>query len=145
MSPAEKIEVGAIVVIVGVVAGIRSQLPARLELGDAVLFAAALLLVQGLIRDLARVRAARRLAAQSPRKVTCMCAESTIGATAIFAGLILVFLLTPVILRPPAFAWPISFAAVTLFGFATRHLVLDWRERRFRWEPDHNVTVAWRK
>ena len=80
MSPAEKVEVGGIAIFVGVMAALRAHLPARLELGDAVLGAAALLLVQGLVRDLARLRAARRLAGQSPRKVTCMCAESTCGA-----------------------------------------------------------------
>jgi hypothetical protein len=145
MSPAEKVEVAGIVVVVGVIAALRTHLPARIELGDVVLGAAALLLVQGLVRDLARLRAARRLAAQSPRKVTCMCAESTIGATAIFAGLILVFVATPVVLRPPAFVWPVAVAAVMVFGFLTRSLVLDWREKRFRWETDHNVNVAWRK
>jgi len=145
MGSADKVELALIVVVVGAVAGLRSYLPTRLELGDGVLFAAALLLVQGLVRDLARLRAARRLAAANPRKVTCMCAESTIGATAIFAGLILVFLATPVVLRLPSFAWPAGVASVMVFGFLTRSLVLDWRERRFRWEPDHNVNVAWRK
>ena len=145
MKKSDLLELFAVAVVTGGVAAARGLLPTRIELGNVVLGAAALLLFQGLIRDLVRVRAARRAAAASTRTVTCMCAESTIGVTVILVGLVLVFATSPVVLRLPRYGWPGGVAAVMLFGFAIRNLVLDWRERRFRFESDHAVIVAWKK
>lgn len=135
----------AIAVLVGGVALVRARLPVKIELGEAVLASAALLLVQGLIRDLVRLRMARAQAKHSAPRVTCVCAESTLGASAIVIGMLLVFALSPVVLRVPPIAWPIAVGLVSVFGFATRHLVLDWRTRRLRWEPDHTGVVVWKK
>jgi hypothetical protein len=145
MRTADKGELVAIVVVVGLVAAARGWLPVRVEIGNVVLGAAALLLFHGLLRDLVRVRAARRAAAASARTVTCVCAESTIGLGVIVAGLVMVFGFTPIVVHVPAYAWPLGVLAVMSFGFLTRNLVLDWRERRLRWESDHSVAVAWKK
>lgn len=140
-----KWEIVGIGSVVAVTALARHSLPARIEVGEAVLGMAALLLVQGLVRDLVRLRGARAAAKSGAPRITCVCAESTIGATAILAGVLIVFAMTPVSLRVPSFAWPIGVGLVMVFGFSTRHLVLDWRERRLRWEPNHGGIVAWKK
>jgi hypothetical protein len=141
----DKIEALVIALVTVAVALVRARLPIHTELADVVLGAAALLLSQGLVRDLVRLREARRAAAAAPRKITCVCAESGIGVSAIVAGLVLVAVVSPIVLHVPSFAWPLGVAGVMVFGFTTRHLVLDWRERRFRWEAGHDGTVVWKK
>ena len=140
-----KWEIAGIVLFVSAIALARSYLPNRIEVGEAILAGAATLLVQGLIRDLVRLRASRAAAKAGTPRITCVCAESTLGVTAILAGILLVFAMSPMVVRVPAFAWPVCVGLVLVFGFSTRHLVLDWRERRFRWEPNHDGTVAWKK
>ncbi len=138
-------EIVGILGVVGAVVLARSRLPARAEVGELVLGVAALLLTQGLIRDLVRLRAARALAREGAPKITCVCVESTLGLTAILAGTLLVFAMSPMALRVPTLAWPSGVAFVMGFGFVTRHLVFDWRALSLRWEPDHAGVVVWRK
>lgn len=111
-------------------------------MGDLVLAGAVVLLLQGLVRDLRRVAAAR--GAASARAVTCVCVESTIGLTAIAAGLALTMGWHAGSVRLSPAAWPIGSGAVLLFGTAVRNLVLDWRALRIRHEPDHGARVTWR-
>ncbi len=84
-----------------------------------------------------------RVEGEAPR-VTCVCAESTLGVSAIVGGIFLVFGTSPLVLPVPSLGWPMAVGVVALFGFATRHLVFDWRARRLRWEPDHAGVVVWR-
>jgi hypothetical protein len=58
---------------------------------------------------------------------------------------LVVFAMSPVVIHVPPFAWPALAAFVTCFGFVTRHLVLDWRAWRLRWEPHHEGIVVWKK
>ena len=140
MLRAAKWEIVGIAVAIGALGAIRTKLPVKIEVGEAVLLAAALLLAQGLIRDLFRVALARRPTGEetaAPR-ITCMCAESTLGVGGILVGVLLVFAVSPHVVATKPWAWPPAFACVTIFGFATRHLVIDWRARRLRWEPNHD-------
>ncbi len=134
----------AIGVFVTVVALSRAKLPAHIELGEALLLGAAVLLAQGLVRDLVRWRRTRTTGPSPARRITCVCTESSIGATAILAGILVLFGTTPTVVHVPSMAWPIAAAAITVFGFTTRHLVFDWRTRRVRWEPAHDGIVVWR-
>lgn len=133
----------SIVAVVALSAAGREMLPSRVQLGEVALLAAVVLLVQGLVRDLVRLRA-RRAAAETGHRVTCVCTESTLGVGLIVIGTILLFGASSIAFRVPPIAWPIATAAITSFGFATRHLVLDWKTRSLRWEPDHNGVVVWK-
>jgi hypothetical protein len=148
MGKAQYIEVVGLGIATGVVGAFGALLPARIELGSAVLGAAALLLGQGLVRDLLRLRAARAARVEAPgpsRTVTCVCAESTIGVVAILVGLCLVFAASPLVLRVPRFGWCAGVGAVLFFGFLVRNVVFDWRELRLRFESDHTAPVVWKK
>ena len=140
-----RLEILGIALFVGVIALVRAKLPSRVEVGDGALGVAALLLAQGLVRDVVKLRAARVAArgGQGPR-ITCVCAESTLGVAGILAGAWLAFALSPVVVRVPPLAWPALAAFVTSFGFVTRHLVFDWRAGRLRWEADHDGVVVWK-
>lgn len=124
-----------------VVAALSPRLPQAPAIGDLVLFGAVVLLLQGLARDLWRVRASR--GEGETRAVTCVCVESTVGVTAIVAGLLLTLGLHAGSVRLPPMAWPIGAAAVLSFGTAVRNLVFDWRALRLRREPDHRARVIW--
>lgn len=133
-----------IVLLVGAVTLGRGMLPSKIDIGEAVLLSAALLLVQGLVRDIVRLRMARARSTGTVARVTCVCAESTLGVSLIVIGALLVFGTNPFVLRIPAVGWPSAVGLVAAFGFATRHLVIDWRTRRLRWEPDHMGVVVWK-
>ena len=124
------------------VAALSPRLPRSLAVGDLVLAGAVVLLLQGLVRDLRRAASAPRAA--STRAVTCVCVESTVGVTAIVAGLLLTLGWHAGSVRLVPAAWPIGFGAVVLFGTAVRDRVLDWRAIRLRHEPDHSARVTWR-
>ena len=51
----------------------------------------------------------------------------------IVIGTLIVFGTSPIVFQLPRFAWPLGLGLVMVFGFATRHLVLDWGTRRLRW------------
>ena len=127
------------------VAAIAVRLPHRVALGDLLLAGAAVLLLQGLARDLARIRAASRAlrvlplgAAPLPhRAARCTCVESGIGVFGIVAGAVLLFAGSSIRFTMPPCAWPALAAGVTLFGWLVRDIVFDARVRRFRVERDH--------
>jgi|HubBroStandDraft_6_1064221.scaffolds.fasta_scaffold622784_2 hypothetical protein len=133
-----------------IVAALSPRLPHALAVGDLLLAGAVVLLLQGLVRDLWSVasvaRAARASASGEPvtREVTCVCVESTVGVTAIVAGLALTLGWQSGAVHLPPVAWPIGFASVLLFGTGVRNLVFDWRARSLRREPDHRARVTWR-
>ena len=135
---------GVFVIVVGA-AVIAARLPHRVSLGDLLLAGAAVLLLQGLVRDLARIRAAARAlrvlpegAAPLPhRAARCTCVESGIGVVGIVAGAVLLFSGSSIRFTMPPFAWPALAAGVTLFGWLVRDIVFDARLRRFRVERDH--------
>jgi hypothetical protein len=125
-----------------VVAALAPELPRSLAVGDLVLAGAVVLLLQGLVRDLWRTATARKEA--STREISCVCVESTVGLTAIVAGLLLTLAWRAGSVRLPLAALPMGFAAVLIFGTAVRNIVFDWRALRLRREADHGARVTWR-
>jgi hypothetical protein len=145
MTLAEKTEMALVALATALTAVLSARLPHRLELGEVLLDGAAFLLVQGLFRDLARLRRARREpSAGPPKQITCACVESTVGLGAIAAGAFLVFAWSPVVFHPRPFVWPLGVAAVGAFGFVVRDAVIDWKERRVRRERDHGGSLSLR-
>jgi hypothetical protein len=141
---AEPILLAHVVAAVSIgVAAFAAHLPRRVALGDLLLAGAALLLVQGLVRDVARLVATARDQSSSHREpgarrsARCTCVESGIGVFAIVAGAVLVFAGSSMRFAMPAFAWPALTGGVTLIGWLVRDVVFDLRVRRFRLERDH--------
>jgi len=141
---ATSIEASALVLVVMALGLVRHRLPRHVEVGEAILFAAAFLLTQGLVRDLFRLRSARAKAKSGATRVTCVCAESTIGLGSIVIGALLVFAPNVFVVRVPAIAWPIAAAIVGMIGLSLRSLVFDWKTRRVRIERDHATVVVLR-
>lgn len=116
-------------------------LPTQLPLGEIVLYSAALLLFQGLIRDLAIKLFPPKTCAIGPGKSgdakTCMCAESTLGTAGILAGAIMLLAFTTTKIPTPWFAWPIAALLIMIVGFLIKSIVIDWKNRRIMWIQDH--------
>ena len=148
MTRAEKGEIGAlflVTLVVGLLAASSSSLlPRRIAVADVLLGGAAFLLVQGLVRDIGRLRreraAARATASPSPLPpLRCVCLESTLGVGAIVAGSVLLFAWTPLVLTADRVAWPFAVAGIGAFGFLTKDVVFDWKARALRRDTRHGA------
>src|SRR5438552_15747530 len=59
------------------------------SLGTLVAYAAALLLAQGLVHDLARIALLGRRSPLAPRRIACLCAETSVGVPLVALGVAL--------------------------------------------------------
>ncbi len=111
-------------------------------IGTLVLAAAALLLGQGLLRDLSI-----KLGPQAPAKSSCsraaFCAESGLGIAGIVAGAALLFSGSGGSFSPSRGQLALLFAGICVFGFFIKDVVLDLRTFRLRIEKDHRSVVIW--
>lgn len=133
-------------IVTAATALVSSHFPRHLLLGEMLVGGAGLLLGQGLVRDLARLRA-RNVAERTgeAQVITCMCVESTLGVGVITAGCILLFAWSPVTLAMSRLLWTGCVGAILTFGFCTKDLVMDWRERRIRREANHALPLLWKR
>jgi hypothetical protein len=140
LSGAEKVELTALALAAA--AGGALSFPRRVALADLLLDGAAFLLLQGLIRDLWRIRRERAPGSSvAGAPVRCVCVESTVGVGAFVSGSFLLFAWTPIVFEVSRVAWPVAIAALGAFGFLTKDLVLDWRARRLMRGPNHREQV----
>jgi hypothetical protein len=138
MTRAEWIEIAIIVSASIVSLALPLHLLSDLTLGEIVLYLSALLLAQGLTRDLAMLLL-HRSAAQGGvfRESQCLCLESVVGVTGVVAGTLLFV---------SASAYPISVTttsgvagavALTLAaGFLIKDLVITWNPFGIRREKN---------
>ena len=146
MTLAEKIELGLIPAVGAAFWVSTPVLPPRVEVGNLVLYAAALLLLQGLLRDLwLWVKAKRAMQMGSPRVAQCMCVESTLGITGIAIGAILTTagLGKPIVMD--AWRWSVPAVLVMMIGFLIKDYVLESSPWRIRRDIDHvNILIGWK-
>jgi hypothetical protein len=140
MTSLEKSEIVALGFLTAAVGLASAALPRRVGLADLLLCGAVFLLVQGLVRDVARLRRDRRAAAGAAHSdLRCVCVESSLGVGAIVAGSVLLFAWTPIVLNVVRVAWPLGIAALGGIGFLVKDVVFDWKERRLRRDPGHGI------
>ena len=146
MTPAEKIEPGLIPLLAGLAWLAAPLLPRQISLGTALVWAAALVLLQGLVRDLWLLAGARRAArADVPRRARCMCVESTVGVTGIVAGCVLLGAGIDRTFVVSRWGWVLAVTAVLGVGFALKDYVFEWRPFRLRRDKDHlNIVFSWK-
>ena len=107
----------------------------------------ALLLLQGLVRDIAiLVRVRRKSGASLPQSGRYLCVESTVGLLGIAAGALLIgtHLDVPLLLDQGEVA--LLVCATMIAGFSGRDWVIQAKPWRIFHDPDHiNVIVAWKR
>jgi hypothetical protein len=147
MTTAEKTEL-ALIPITGIIVWfIAPFLPNTLSAGLLLLGGSALLLLQGLVRDLWLL--ANKRGNPQPdlhRKIRCMCAESTIGTTGIIIGAAILGVGIDYSTGLNQWGWCILFMVVMTIGFLIKDYVIEWNPFHLRKDKDHiNIVFTWKK
>ncbi len=134
--------------------------PNSASISQLILYGAALLLLQGLMRDLCILFRQRRLSTvkqsknnkkstaqipSNPVKEPCFCLESAVGLTGVIAGLCLLSIgfNDTISLNSYFFAAYINF--ILVLGFFLKNYVFGWSPWKIYKEPDHmNVIFQWK-
>lgn len=146
MTRAERLELALIPVAAAATWAMGARLPAAPGVGALLLVGAVLLLLQGLLRDLWLLWRRRTApTAGQPRRMACLCLESTLGSTGVLAGLVVLGSGLPWRIALPGWGWGLLVGAVLALGFAIKDLVIALRPLRVVRDPDHlNIVVGWR-
>jgi hypothetical protein len=143
MTTREKVELLLICIVAAAAWFFAAKLPHNLRAGEIILAASGILLFQGLLRDLWIKYVARPPAPVQPRKIMCMCMESTVGASGVIAGAAILLCGIRHSVDLPQLFWPLLILIVGIVGFAIKDLVIDWKTWRVRKEKDHQSVIPW--
>jgi F0F1-type ATP synthase assembly protein I len=121
-------------------------LPDAVGAARLVLTVSVVLLLQGLVRDLCLLARERRKSQRNPpRAVQCMCVESTLGASGIVAGLVLLGSAYDGQIAMAPWGWSVLVLVTMAMGFAMKDLVVGWNPWRIFRDPDHmNIVFTWK-
>ena len=146
MTHAERLELALIPVAAAAASAVAARLPTAPGLGTLLLAGAVVLLLQGLLRDLWLLwRRRTRPPTGQPRRMACLCLESTLGSTGVLAGLVVLGSGLSWRIALPAWGWGLLVGAVLVLGFAIKDLVIALRPLRLVRDPDHlNIVVGGR-
>ena len=145
MTKANKIELLMIAIVCLLPFSI--QLPGVVNIADLVLWSAALLLLQSLVRDLTILWQRKRMnqsAKAQGREAACFCAESTVGILGILLGCILLFSRVGGMTTMTTLSWFILALTVLSIGYFLKSYVIQWNPWKIVKDPDHlNIIVKW--
>ncbi len=143
MTTFEKIELTLIILFAVGSYHVASELPSRLALGLGLVWIAAIVFIQSLLRDITILF---RHKSEPTKRVEqpCFCFESLVGVTLIVIGFVLFFSGNRVVLNLNDIIWASSVFLTLLTGFLIKDLVISWRPWGIRREKDHmNIIVKW--
>jgi hypothetical protein len=146
MTTGEKVELALIPVFGAGLWLMAPELPDKVGVGNLLLGASAFLLLQSLIRDLWLLAREKRAAQLSPRrKARCMCVESTVGATGVIVGIILLGSGIDRSVVMNDWIWSPLVMVVMGIGFVIKDYVLEWSPLRVRRDREHvNIVFTWK-
>jgi len=146
MTFAEQIECSLIVAFALTAFVFKDVIPIPQSLSYACIYLSALLLLQGLIRDVYYLYLGMNSSKQKVTKATPilgLCIESTIGAIGIIVGLSMFFFVSELHIQLPAIVWVSSIIVVVVFGFLVKDYVVEFLPFRLRQDINHmNVIVG---
>ena len=147
MTKGEKTELALIPVLGIGVWLVAPALPEQMGVGRLLLAASAFLLFQSLVRDLWLLARDKRASQPSPRRAArCMCIESTVGATGIVVGAILLGTGITRSVVMDDWVWSVLVMLVVGIGFLIKDYVLEWSPWRIRRDRDHmNIVFTWKR
>jgi hypothetical protein len=137
-----KVELALIPVAVAGVAAGAPWLPTHVGVGELLTAACLAWLLQGGLRDAWLLyRMKTRPARTAPRKLACMCLESSAGFAGVVVGAALAATERGGEVSLDRLRWTALAAVVLATGFALREVVITWRPFGLRREPDHHTIV----
>ena len=147
MTTAEKVELAFIPCVGMIVWTLATYFPATMGLGTLVLWASALLLLQGLVRDSWLLRKTKQdTQTGSIRMLSCICVESTVGVTGVVLGLVLLGAGLSEFVVMNRWEWCLATIVVMTIGFAVKDYVFGWRPFRILRIKDHSsIVFTWKK
>jgi hypothetical protein len=146
MTTAEKFELMLIPLLGIGIFQIGTRLPASIGAGALLLGASALLLLQSLMRDIWLLAKQQRAPLPITRRTArCMCVESTVGATGVTVGVMVLGTAIDRSVQMDNGYWSLLAVGVMLAGFAIKDTVFEWRPFRIRRDKDHvNIVFTWK-
>ena len=146
MSRLEYVELLLVALIAATGVWWTELLPESTTLGRVLMTGSAILLAQGLVRDLVLLMRARRRPGQpEPKQARCMCMESSVGAAGILAGAILLFGVFDIAVVMTALHWQVIVTTILILGFIMKDWVILMNPFRITRDPDHvNIIVRWK-
>ncbi|RLA13742.1 MAG: hypothetical protein DRQ59_04655 [Gammaproteobacteria bacterium] len=147
MTKIEKIEL-ALIPVLGIGTWLLAPLlPARIGIGKLLLWTSALLLLQSLVRDFWLLARQKHNLEPGPlTKARCMCVESTLGATGIVAGIIILGSGVDRLVTMNGWSWGLLVMLVMATGLFIKDFVVEWGPLRFRRDKNHmNIVFTWNK
>ena len=147
MTKGEKFEL-AVIPVLGIGFWLMAPaVPGQVGVGRLLLAASAFLLFQSLVRDLWLLARDKRASQPSPRRAArCMCIESTVGATGIVVGAILLGTGITRSVVMDDWVWSVLVMLVVGIGFLIKDYVLEWSPWRIRRDRDHmNIVFTWKR
>lgn len=146
MTIIEKLET-IIIIILGLFLLLMTKIfPVEIGIGQFLLYASALLLLQSLIRDLCILYKNRNMnKLKTQRMARCMCVESTIGALGVLIAVILLGIRLDLIITMNEWIWIIVIEAILILGFYIKDFVFEWMPWRLYKDNDHiNIVFTWK-
>lgn len=147
MSISDKIELGLFPIVGLGVWWMTRGLSYEIPVAQLLLWASALLLLQGLVRDLCLLARQRRSAQRTPRRAArCLCVESTLGATGIVLGAVLLGAGIGAHFVVEGWLLSVLLMALMSMGFLIKDTVLEWNPWKLYKDKDHlNIVFTWKK
>ncbi len=150
MSKLEKVEVFLIACAAGLafVLANAGVVPAKIKTSTLILVLSNIILVQGLVRDLALIYLYRSKEKKQPSvSASCICAESTVGVTGIIIGATIMLYASsynPGISLDPL-AWMATSLATMFAGYFIKDWVFTWNPVGIKYDKNHvNIVVKWK-
>ena len=147
MTKLEKIELASIFVITLSIYFLSLLLPTQVAIGLGVIWLAATVFIQSLIRDLvllSRYRFDKQRLSTGVVEQHCFCFESLFGIVVLLIGFLLFFSGNSTVVIMSQVLWAIVVSSVLIIGFLIKDLVITWRPIGIRRDPNHmNIIVKW--
>jgi hypothetical protein len=145
MSTTESVELGLIAVLTVSFFLVAGVLPEQVSIGNLLLGAAAIILLQSLVRDCwLLVKARLKPPTKAPRVKQCMCVESMAGITGVVVGTILVLCRVKTTAPMGRWSWGAAVLVSLGIGFLMKDFVMEFKPWRIRRDKDHlNIIVRW--
>ena len=110
--------------------------PTKLSIGEIIIFSAAVMFIQSLVRDI-WIKFAVKPDPSEDDVGRCMCLESTLGTVVLMIGVFVSIFSAPITVTVTSIFWPILVFSILIFDFIIKDFIVEWAKFRIRRVPNH--------